>query len=247
MRCSSCEDEWFQLPDPNELQGDEIEEIPDAVKPIAEGSSVPVLTKDKVKTHSTRRANIAGYMGAIIIGAGIFASLIIAKDKVLTKYPAAAAFYQLTGMSVTPPGEGLVFDRVTAKMGEDYAVTIEGSVINLTSEEQVLPAMQISIHNEAGDVIKKTLIQPPHNRMKAETTLPFKTTYKGEAAAADHVKVKFVLRTEAPEMEAPKEDAHHEPAAHGESHAPKTVSEAVDNNPAPHADAHAPQHGGAAH
>ncbi len=240
VKCSSCAEEWFQLPDPDELVDNvehEIEEIPESVKPIPEGSSVPALPEES-EGSGNGRTNLAGYIGAAIIFLGILGGLAVSKDAVLKAWLPSAAFYQMIGISVVAPGEGLVFDKIKATLQGHNKIVVEGFIINLTDKTQNLPVIEISIRNEAGGSIQKNLSPPPFAQMPPKAKLPFKSTHTGNTDEADHVQIRFVLGGEEASEET-TDEAHHEEA--------KTVSEDADNTQALHADDHAEPHGAAAH
>ncbi|MEZ5813308.1 MAG: zinc-ribbon domain-containing protein [Alphaproteobacteria bacterium] len=236
VRCSACEEEWFQQPDPDELLGDienEIEEIPESVKPIPEGSSVLALPGEGGSASGkTGRANLAGYIGALIIGAGIFGALAVSKDAIVKSWLPAAAFYEMIGMNVTAPGEGLVFDKIKAQQNPGGQIVVEGNLINLTNHVVRLTAIEVSLRNEEGEEIHANLTPPPFDEMKPETTLPFKSVHNVKKGRADHVQLRFVLET--PEEEPEEKET-------------KTVSKDAGNTQALHADDHAEPPAAAAH
>ncbi|MEM7651135.1 MAG: hypothetical protein AAF204_03510 [Pseudomonadota bacterium] len=187
------------MPDPDELVDIEehpVEDIPEAVKPIPEGSSVPALPDEEeedTKASESKLAKLIGYLGAFVVFLLVLCVLVILKPTLLKTWPASAALYEMMGVDVTAPGQGLVFDQVKARMVSENTIEIEGKIINITSETQMLPAVEASIRNEAGDTIKKTVIKPPYETLDGESTLPFKSMYQGETEAADHVQIRFVL------------------------------------------------------
>lgn len=196
VKCSSCDEEWFELPDPDELLDNienEIEEIPESVKPLPEGSYVPALQDEMGhEAKPSTKANIMGYVGAFMVFVLSLGVLVFVKEPVMKLWPPSAAFYETLGVSVNAPGEGLVFDRVKANLDQSGRILIQGSVINITKDEQALPSIEASVRDEAGDVIESTVIHPPHKTMKGETTLPFQTMYGGDTSNADHVQLRFV-------------------------------------------------------
>ena len=233
VKCSSCAEEWFQMPDPDELIDNlehEIEEIPEAVKPIPEGSSVPTIAEAASVNTSSRKANLGGYAGALVVFVLIFGVLLVMKTPFVKAWAPSAGFYEMFGMSVTSPGEGLVFDRVKAQFSPNGQIIIEGIIINLTNADQFLPNVEATVRTEGGDVIEATVVDPPFEDMKAETSLPFKTIYDGETAGADHVQLKFVLSSEKQSQDEAK-----------------TASKDDGNTPTPHADDHAETPDGEAH
>lgn len=239
VKCSNCTHEWFQEPDPDELIDNlehEIEDIPEAIKPVPEGASVPALHEDTVDQEGTtsKAAIISGYLAAFLVFLAVLVVLIISKPALLKSWPASAAIYELLGMQVKAPGEGLEFDRIKANLTTEQKVLIEGMIVNLTDKEQPLPFIEASIRDAAGRVIQKTSVKPPYDQIKAEATLPFKTLYNGPTKNADHLHIRFVL------PESITKTAQEGPVA-------KNVSKGGDNNQAPPGGGSAETHAGESH
>ncbi|HOO81590.1 MAG TPA: hypothetical protein PK513_03715 [Alphaproteobacteria bacterium] len=236
------------MPDPDELIENleaKIEGIPESVKPIPEGSSVPALANMPEEREETRSAIMAGYVGALLVFVVILAALLVMKQTLVKTWPPGAALYEFMGIEVKSPGEGLVFDRVKAKVTPTGRIIIEGSIINLINEDQILPAIKVSVRDQAGQEIKQLTIQPPFEQMKAESTLPFKTSYKDGLNGADHIQLRFVLGDPLQEKtvelkgfeeeHAAEIEGSHEEGKHGEHTSEHTLPEHTpqEHNPAP--------------
>ena len=232
----------------NNDEGDEIEDIPESVKPLPEdplNASLLGSEEDEDEGASTDKQGgivsiILGLALALIVGALILVALIVLKPAITNAWQPAAGLYQMLGMPVSAPGEGLVFDRVTAKINEDDAIVVDAQIINLQSEEIYLPSIEVSVRDVAGNIIKETLVHPPFDMMKPESTLPFQSTYIGNTADADHVQLRFVLKGRDAQESAPQtapveaaepaeehqdeaahdeaEEQHYEEESHGDAH-----------------------------
>lgn len=234
VKCSNCGAQWFQAPDEDELASHadeepadftedhgegEIEDIPEGVKPLEEGANVPALPEEDDEDvegssegppRRSFKSNALGYLAACFIGVMIFGALIAFKPMVTKAWQPAAGLYHMAGMPVSAPGEGLVFDRVTAKVNENGGIVVDAQIINLASEDVYLPSIEVSVRDAAGNIIKETLVHPPFESMKPESTLPFQSTYVGDTDNADHVQVRFVLR----DKEVVLDSATTEPVTH---------------------------------
>lgn len=246
VKCSNCEQEWFETPDEGELDGgshdegdssdtyltQEHEDIPDAIKPFNEYVEEHQQNDDGTDEQSKTKegGRVAGYLAAAVVGVAVFGALLAFKPAVYSAFPASAGFYHMLGSDISVPGERLVFDRVKVNALNEQAILIEGTILNKTSEEQILRPIEASIRNEAGKVIDKTVLHPPSDVMEAESGLPFRTVYQGDVENADHVQLHFVLNAD-------KE----------EENGSKTASEDDGNTPVPPEDAHADPHDDAAH
>jgi len=259
VKCSVCAEEWFQLPDPDELienleQG--IEDIPESVKPVSEGASVPALTDNEEDTHS-KKAMLTGYAAALVVFLVVLGGVIFAKNTMVKSWPPSAAIYELLGVGVKAPGDGLVFDRVQVKLIGRNKISIEGHIINLTAGKQVVPFIEALIRDEAGETIETLFIPPPVDSIDGEMTSSFKVEHTGAMDHADHVQVRFVLSgvnlgkepeeaAEEHEMNFSTDDGTDNGADRSAPHA-KSVSEDAGNIPAHHGDDHADPHVGESH
>ncbi len=239
VKCSSCAEVWHQLPDPDELaefqEADEaeqeseeppLEDIPEAVKPIPEGSSVPALQDDD-KDKGDLRAMLGGFASAAAVFIIIFAGLYFAHKPIVSIWPASSVFYERLGKSMPVSGEGLVFDHLAVKAqsdGEMETITVEGQVINLTSHDQIVPLIEASLKDDHDEVLEKWIINAPEKHLDAEGVLPFSSEHKAHKTSAENVHLRFVLKAGKP---------------------PKTAAEDAGSTEAPHGDDHAPPHGGA--
>ncbi len=248
VKCSNCAQEWFETPDPDELLkklesdvGQEAalhDDIPDAIKPFNEylDEEAKDGQYDKPAVKSKTGGQMTGYLAAAAVFVASFAALMAFSQPIYKAWPASASFYDMLGVSLSVPGEGLVFDRVKVNALNEHAILIEGAVINRTSEVQALPFIEATIRDKSGNVIDEAIIQAPFDTMDAESGLPFRSTYQGDVMEADHVQLRFLLS-------APVEEST-EVADSAET---KTASEDDGNTPTPPADAHADPHGGEAH
>lgn len=216
VRCASCSHVWFQPPDApggEETFRDILQQemhvapIPEAVRPIPEGSNVPAHPKDvppaKKAASVDRRAvmaDLAGYAAAACILALVLAAIVLMKDGMVRAWPPSALFYQSIGMDVHVAGEGLAIDRLSATIERgDNADTLKvrGSVINLTSSDVVVPRLLATLKMKDGGMSEQWLIELPTDRIKAESAVEFTTEYPGLPSGVHSVALSF------------SEDLHH--------------------------------------
>ena len=115
-------------PEEPEEEGEqpEIDDIPEGVKPVEEGASVPAVQEDEA---TIRRKMIGGLAAAAAVFVMIFAYLYMAHKSMISSWPASTAFYEMLGIQMDVPGEGLVFDRlkvVTEKERDTEHIKLEG-------------------------------------------------------------------------------------------------------------------------
>ena len=141
VKCSNCGEVWHQLPDPDELLAEiemrekegrqsPFDDIPDAVKPIPEGSSVPALSDNDIEFQSTKPNVVAMLLLALLVFLLLCAPLFIFKNAMIKAWPQSIAFYETIGVSVDIPGEGVVFDQMRATLSEN-TFAIDGQITHV--------------------------------------------------------------------------------------------------------------------
>lgn len=226
VKCTNCSETWFQLPDPEELNAapeEKPQDIPESVKPIPRGSSVPAVRDDEDRGKiSAGKIAIAAAVSLILLG-GIFIAM---KDIIMAAVPTTLPIYKTLGVVSTLPGEGLVFDRlqaVTSENSETPMIFLSGSVINLSPLDVSVPNMLAELRGKDGQTIKAVLIKPPLDKIPAEDIMPFEAAFEDDGLASE-IYVRFTLgspssvSTKAPVSDDHAEEAAHHGDGHGESH-----------------------------
>lgn len=254
VKCTSCKEVWFQIPDPDEVinpadidmvgpeveDEDEgrskirIEEIPNSVKPKPEDHAAP---ESGMLPEEMRR--MAGGYG---VGAAVFAFILVLllsmHQPIVRAWPESVAFYNMFGMKTELPGTGLVFDQVAARalptpQGEE--VSLKGSVINLTRESKNIPMIQADLRDDKGAILDSWIVALTQAMVDAEATLPFESGHKTDHPGAKELNVRFVLRE--PALKTAEAGGENTPAPHqdGQTHpsADEAASESHEHGSAP--------------
>lgn len=234
VRCAKCKHTWHQLPDPAELddatdtqdieaeleklteqpaersKGFTKDDIPRALRPD-DGDEAE---SDSSHVRMSRKAIFSGALGvasALLVGGLV---LFTAQENIVRVWPASYALYDALGIAAPIEGEGLVFEKMTAKLvkseGDKIMLAIEGQIINLKSDSMTLPLIEASLRDEAGEVLHHWIITPPKNTIEAEAVMKLSAKAAFTKDKAVSVTLKFV--------------------AGGRS---KTVSEDAGNTPTP--------------
>lgn len=238
VKCSACSEMWFQLPDPDELIKDiediesgnmPVEDIPDAVKPIPEGSAVPALSEeDEGSKPKSGKITVAICAALFLL---LIAPIFMLKGSIMSAWPESLVFYKAIGIAGSMPGEGLVFDQLRAET-QDKTVIITGQIINLTSKDKTLPIAEVVLGGMDGKIAAQWYIAPPQKILKAEAVIPFTAKHElPENIAVKDIRVRFVLKAKGGKIKN-KPDA-------------KTASKDGGNTQSPHAGDSAAPHGGA--
>jgi len=197
VRCSGCREQWFQLPDPDELLANierEMAEIPENVAPIPKGSALPVLAKEK-READPRRAALFGVLASVAVFALFLGLLVGVKSTMLKLWLPSAALYNTLGLTVEGYGEGLALDQFKAEVVGNV-VRVHGDIINLKSFPQTVPLMEAVLKDGAGKSLAQWYIAPPKTALSSEEILPFSAEYKGDVKGAARVDVRFVLQSQ---------------------------------------------------
>jgi len=222
VKCSKCSETWFQLPDPDELLAEierdaaedipPLEDIPDAVKPIPEGSSVPALSDDSPAPKKEAINKPILLLSSLLFFLLLTMPIIAFKSPIMKAWPESIAFYKILGMANEIPGDGIVFDQMRAET-KDGMFPLSGQVINLTSKDSALPLIEVTLKDAQQNTLANHYIRMPKTILSAEETMPIKAEY--EVSNGDKIRdaaIRFVLK-------------------------PKSAAKDADNNLAPHADA----------
>lgn len=209
VRCGVCGHEWYQEPvdEPytresadaasfhDMVEQESLEPIPEGVKPIPEGSNVPVLRSE---TPPGVKKAARGAMAAAIVFLLLSGALLAVRGQVVQIWPPAALAFELAGFPTPVPGEGLIFDQVsaTAKPDENgkYILLVEGNIINLRSKESAVPQILATLLKAEGEAGDSWRINPAQTRIGPEQTIPFTATFDGLPDDMEEVNVRFVLK-----------------------------------------------------
>lgn len=204
VKCSNCGEVWFQLPDPDELlteieeqeeQGaPPLEDIPDAVKPIPEGSSVPAISDHQEESVKEPQNIVVTILSAFLMFLLLAMPLIAFKSSVMRAFPETMAFYNVLGMVGDLPGDGIIFDQMRAEI-KDNTFVLSGQLINLTSKDAQIPLIEVTLKDKNGDISSRHYIRAPKQILKAEETFPITAQYEVKnVSALQDASIRFVLR-----------------------------------------------------
>jgi predicted Zn finger-like uncharacterized protein len=223
VKCTNCAEVWFQLPDEDELyasQGGQYDDIPDSVKPLPEGSSLPAIPEfmaDEEEETPRRRVNVPkGYLASGGVFAGVLGLLLLMPGFFMKAWPATTVFYETIGYDVQLPGDGLAFDKIRAEAvsGEHGdAIKVQGLVINLTKELREVPVIEASLQDAGGATLESWVVEMPEGALAGESAVPFTSDHQAVVQNGEKVNVRFVLKSgEQPKTAA--EDAGNTQALH---------------------------------
>lgn len=211
VRCTNCGHEWFQEPEddaPPEMEPEDLEPIPEAVRPMPEGSEVPVIAAEPMEERTFDKARLFGYAAAAALLLVVLGGFFLARDQIAKAWPASLILYDLAGIETGIDGENLIFDQLKAfaEVNEEgiQILTVEANILNLSREESTVPYIQVTILDEAGAPVDSWLVEPEADVLEKQGELPFKTTYPEVSSDVKEVNVRFIAGKELQVFEAEK-------------------------------------------
>ncbi|MGI9451409.1 MAG: hypothetical protein ACR2QH_12370 [Geminicoccaceae bacterium] len=132
--------------------------------PPSESREEEVRSAAAASTPGARRSpakrSSAGSPIGLLLGGGVvvllLVSLVIGRNGIVDKVPAAAAIYQSVGLSIDQD-LGLEFDDVTLNWqaeGDVFVLVVEGEIVNLSEDSQVIPPLRMAILDSDGQEIQ---------------------------------------------------------------------------------------------
>ncbi len=180
------------------------EPIPDAVKPLPEGEAA---SEADATDPSVLKAKIAGYGAATGLFVCVLGIMLLLKGPIFSAFPGSALLYNMFGLHLDLPAQGLVIEKLSAVIDGDNLV-VKGRVINLKSEDQDVPLILASLHSEDGAKGESWMIDPPFQVLAGEQSFDFEAAYPNPPEEAASVNLQFApyMKREKPAAPAPEEE-----------------------------------------
>ena len=154
VRCTKCEEVWFQRPVVSEGEYDDglfegashdDQDLNTSTDEKVSQEDVAVSDDQRSQVSSvtssvspSKRAVIGGYVAATTVFFIVLIIVFASKNALVRTWPASMSLYQAFGMEVSIPGEGRVFDRISLQPKDD-GYFLSAHVVNLKSTPQQLP------------------------------------------------------------------------------------------------------------
>lgn len=154
--------------------------IPDAVKPLPEGSNVPAFRSEGQGKPQSFKAKLMAWMLSLGILFGFLGYMVVNKERVLSAWPASNGFYDMIGLSSPIVGEGLIIEKASAtidvKNGKDVLI-IRGNILNLKRTSKSVPLIKATMRDEDGMDMESFEIVPSVNIVEPAASFPFTAEY----------------------------------------------------------------------
>lgn len=197
VKCSSCGEVWFHKPDEEETKAfprEEFQDIPDGVKPVPEGSSVPAI-REPVK-HDPKTGIMTACAAAACVFVLVGFVLIAARNTVYAAWPPSAFLYQAMGRDIRPAAEALAFEQITvlvvpSESGE--TVKISGVIHNKSADAVAIPLIEAKLRDETGKDIDTFMIKSPQDTAEGWQNFPFHAERVVPVTSARDLNLRFVM------------------------------------------------------
>jgi hypothetical protein len=182
--------------DDDDLDDIEIEDIPDPdpIPTVYGGASDDEDDEDLEEKSSGLKLLIAPTITIVAIGA-IFAGLVLAREPIVKLVPSANDyFYDLLGLHVMVPGEGLKRELTRTAMetiAEVDHVIATGLVTNISDKEQPLPQVVVQLIDANEKVLSSKTMTLEKASLQPGEVLQFKAVFDGAPATARKVRTEW--------------------------------------------------------
>lgn len=167
VRCANCGHRWKAMPPVDTPQSVDIELAPPTASgeeqitaraeapSVASASAPATVRKPAVKRQASGRSPVGWLLGGGVVVL-LLVSLVIGRNGIVDKVPAAAPIYQSVGLSIDQD-LGLEFDDVTLNWqaeGDVFVLVVEGEIVNLSQANQVIPPLRMAILDSDGQELQ---------------------------------------------------------------------------------------------
>jgi len=210
VRCSACDEIWFEdshlkelgenIVEDNsttfEVEFDDLEEqaeeqvfeeieIPDAIKPQSESYSV---TNNHISGNESNVERKTAYAISAVTFIIILIYLLFFSTSIMRSNPAMQAFYGLFGIGMEiPTSDKVTFANLQANEHEGV-IKVSGDIINLTEDMQTLRMLEISLNEDSDEEKIRWFATPPKITLEGEESVKFYSEYKlDKSQKSNHV------------------------------------------------------------
>ena len=142
------------------------------VKEVAIASTAAV--RRPRSTHRSTSSPIGWLLGGGVVVL-LLVSLIIGRNGIVDKVPAAAAVYQSVGLSIDQD-LGLEFEDVTLNWqaeGDVFVLVVEGEIVNLSEASQTIPRLRMAILDSDGQELQYESLEINETAISAGNRINF--------------------------------------------------------------------------
>ena len=147
---------------------------------------------------TTKIAVLGGGAMAAAIFALIFAGMFALQGPLTKAWPPLGALFAAAGVDATLPGEGLIFDSVSAKQTTDHdgrkILTLTGNIVNLKKESVEVPALWATLQKSDLEKGANFMVKLDQSDLGAQGKLPFTAIYEDLPDDMKEVQIGFSVK-----------------------------------------------------
>lgn len=212
VRCAKCDTTWFVASEADELALHDnqipVEEIvqapmgditaetaPNGVSNISQAPGAHVVMRDKVdKERRRRRLTSVGLIWAVPLFMLFIAAILgyVFRQNIVNGIPQMATLYKTLGVDVTMSGLNIE-DPITrsALIDGKPVLVVNGAVKNITSKEQDVPMVELSLHSKDGESLVTWLVDVNKERLAKNERVTFVSEYPNPPIDAVKLRYRF--------------------------------------------------------
>lgn len=196
VKCSRCKTIWFQKAPEKLLEEDldlpPVDAIPESVKPIPEGSNLPVISEVK-------NISLIYVTGTALIALFVFFLFsFILKGPLVSLWEPMDRLYASVGMSEEVLGEAIALEdfkiaEQTGRTGRTF-VQMDLFLRNKTSDEQDVPKLLVELYGAAAagrERIAEFLYEPEFDILKAGQSTRVKQVFEVNRPGIETARITF--------------------------------------------------------
>lgn len=200
VRCSRCGHSWAEPPPADEIgRRPTLDDPPPLSRPSSaryRPNNLPALPRS-----SRSRAPMLLWLLFFLLIGGVAGGAVWQQDEIIKRWPVIEQLYDLVGLTGPPPHE--LFQVVDTKLstsdqGGTSVLTVEGKLLNRTSQEQVLPTMEAVIYDKRRVTLRRWQIEVPAVRLTPGERFEFRTELKDPPKGADSFEIFLGRRRSVP-------------------------------------------------
>jgi predicted Zn finger-like uncharacterized protein len=135
-----------------------------------------------------RRGLRAVGLGLIVLVAALVFGAILARDKIIATWPAAAPVYAALHLS-EQPGAGLEVTVTPTRTTQ--SLVIDGNIVNGSATARRVPRLRVTLRDGNKNDLESKVIDPPVDRLAPGATARFNTVFEHPSITATGVDVTF--------------------------------------------------------
>lgn len=144
--------------------------------------------------------------GIVVVVGGLAAGAFFGRGFIVDKWPPAAEYYAMLGLSVESLGGGLDIRGVQSSReteGEAEVLIVRGTVANVSSRPRKVPHIRVTLFDAKDKEIQSAVVQPTKPELAAGDNIGFRARLPDPSPLARRLEVTFTGE-QAPQRQPPK-------------------------------------------